>query len=313
MITPEFRVVKHMGAIDAFSNTITMITSHKNLVLLIMVFALILAPISTYLIGNAPELNFNQTQTIQKQGNVIFEEHGSTFPEKDIESLRSYLPKLLLYALIASLLMAAVQYAVIKGSYMVANGEEYSLGGLISEGFRHLLQVFVINLIFGAIALIIILLPLMLILIPVGAGALSGTAGIIVAGIFFVLVIEFFVVIFMMGLLSMTVPLYVIKGNIGAAFEAFSLAFRNILSTFGFGALLLIGVLVISMIMAPFSMMAAMISSGWSKMLVSALIEAPFQALIYAIMWIGGLEFYLELEKKDKGEDVDLLLEEFKF
>ncbi len=302
-----------MGAIDAFSNTITMITSHKNLVLLIMIFTLILAPISTYLVGNAPQLNFNQSQTMQKQGNVIFEEHGSTFPEKDIEALKSYLPKLLLYALIVSILMAAVQYAVIKGSYMVTKGEGYSLGELISEGFRHFLQVFIINLTFGAIALVIIVLPLMLILIPIAAGALSNTAGIVIAGIFFVLVIEFFVVIFMMGLLSMTVPLYVVKGSIGAAFEAFGLAFRNMISTFGFGVLLLIGILVISMIMAPFSMLAAMISNGLPRMLISALIEAPFQALIYAIMWIGGLEFYLELEKKDKGEDVDLLLEEFNF
>lgn len=297
-----------MGAIDAFSKTITMITSHRKLVLLIMVFTLILAPISTYLVGNAPELNLNQTQTTQKQGNVIFEEHGSTFPEKDIEALKSYLPRLLLYALLVSLLMAAVQYAVIKGAYMATRGEEYALGSLLSEGFRNLPQVFVINLIFGIIAVVVILLPLMLIIIPIAAGALSGTGSVLIFGIFLMLIVEFFVALFIMGLLSMTVPLYVVKGSIGAAFEAFSLAFRNMLSTLGFGALLMVGVLVVSMIMAPFSMMAAVIFPG---MLISALLEAPFQALIYAILWIGGLEFYLELEKK--REEVDLLLEEFKF
>ncbi|WP_456394664.1 hypothetical protein [Thermococcus sp.] len=303
--------MKSMGAIDAFSKTITMMTSHRNLILLIMVFTLILAPISTYLVGNAPELSLNQTQTAQKQGNVIFEEHGSTFPEKDIEALKSYLPRLLLYALLVSLLMAAVQYAVIKGAHMVTRGEEYSLRSLLSEGFRHLLQVFAVNLIFGIIAAIIIFLPLMLIIIPVAVGALSGTGGVLLFGIFLILMVEFFVALFIMGLLSMTVPLYVVKGNIGAAFEAFGLAFRNIPSTLGFGALLIVGVLVISMIMAPFSMMAALISPGWLGMLISALLEAPFQALIYALLWIGGLEFYLELEKK--REEVDLLLEEFKF
>ena len=302
-----------MGAIDAFSKTITMITSHRNLLLLIMIFTLTVAPISAYLVGNAPQISMNQTQTTQRQGNVIFEEHGATFPEEDLNALKEFLPRLLIYALIVSLLMAAAQYAVIKGAHMAVNGEEYSLTGLISDGFRHLLQVFIINLIFGIIALTVMVLPLMLILIPIATGALSSAGGIVIFGVFLVIIVELFVVVFMMGLLSMTVPLYVVKGSIGATFEAFSLAFRNIFSTFGFGALLMIGVLVISMMMAPFSMIVAVAFHGWAGTLISAIVEAPFQAVIYAILWIGGLELYLELEKKKGLEEVDLLADEFNF
>lgn len=291
-----------MGAINAFAKTIETITKHPKLLLIPLVIALLIAPISAYLLKDYTTLfteemqkNFEQKQ----EGNVIVEEYGSIISKEEMEKFMNYIKILSFLAVLSALLNAIGQYAVIKGALTAEKGEEYSLFQLFMDGIKNMIQVFVVNVIIGLIIFGIIMIPLILIAIPLVVG---GSSAIVIVAVF----IELPLIFFLVGLGSMAVPIYVIKGSIGAAFECFSVAFKNKLSTLAFGILLLISVILIMIVPGSFMGLAALGVSGFTTQLLLNLIEAPFQALTQAVMSIGGLMLYLELtkEKKDLEEEI---------
>ncbi|NJE07576.1 hypothetical protein E3E31_03395 [Thermococcus sp. M39] len=298
-----------MGAINAFAKTIETITKHPKLLLIPLVIALLIAPISAYLLKDYTTLFTEEMQKNieQKQeGNVIVEEYGSIISKEDMEKFMDYIKILSFLGVLSALLNAIGQYAIIKGVLTTEKGEEYSLSQLFIEGFRNMIQVFLVNLIIGLIVLAIIMVPLILVIIPLAAGAMTGSEGLLLAAVFLVIIIELPLVFFLVGLSSMAVPIYVIKGSIGAAFECFTVAFKNKLSTLAFGILLLISVVLIMIVPSSFIGLVALGASGFAAQLLLNLIEAPFQALMQAVMSVGGLMLYLELtrEKKDLEEEI---------
>lgn len=299
-----------MGAINAFAKTIETITKHPKLLLIPLVIALLLAPISAYLLKDYTTLFTEEMQKNleQKQeGNVIVEEYGSIISKEDMEKFVDYIKILSLLGVLSALLNAVGQYAVIKGILTVERGEEYSLFQLFIEGFRNMIQVFVINIIIGLIVLAIIMVPLILVIIPIAAGS----EALLLAAIFLVILIELPLVFFLFGLSSMAVPIYVIKGSIGAAFECFSVAFKNKLSTLAFGILLLISVVLIMVVPSSFMGLVALGASGFVTQLILNSVEAPFRALMQAVMSVGGLMLYLELMGEERDLEEEILEEEF--
>jgi len=303
-----------MGAINAFAKTIETITKHPKLLLIPLVIALLLAPISAYLLKDYTALFTEEMQKNleQKQeGNVIVEEYGSIIPKEDMEKFMDYIKILSLLGVLSALLNAISQYAIIKGILTVEKGEEYSLFQLFIEGFRNMIQVFVINIIIGLIVLAIIMVPLILGIIPLAAGAMTGSEALLLAAIFLVILIELPLVFFLVGLGSMAVPIYVIKGSISAALECFSVAFKNKLSTLAFGILLLISVVLIMVVPGSFMGLVMLGGSGFVMQLLLNLIEVPFQALMQAVMSVGGLMLYLELTGENRDFEGEILEEGF--
>ncbi|WP_457753404.1 hypothetical protein [Thermococcus sp.] len=301
-----------MGAINAFAKTIEAITKNPKLLLIPLVIALLIAPISAYLLKDYTTLfteemqkNFEQRQ----EGNIIVEEHGSVISKENMEKFMNYIKILSLLAVLSALLNAIGQYAVVKGALTAEKDEEYSLFRLFMDGIKNMIQVFVVNVIIGLIIFTIIVIPFILIAIPLIAGAMSGSEGLLSAAFFLVILIELPLVFFLVGLGSMAVPIYVIKGSIGAAFECFSVALKNKLSTLAFGVLLLISVILIMIVPGSFMGLATLGASGFTTQLVLNLIEAPFQALTQAVMSIGGLMLYLELTREEKDLEEEILEE----
>ncbi len=294
-----------MGAINAFAKTIETITKHPKLLLIPLVIALLIAPISAYLLKDYTTLFTEEMQKNleQKQeGNVIVEEYGSIISKEDMEKFMNYIKILSFLAVLSALLNAIGQYAVIKGALTAEKGEEYSLFQLFMDGIKNMIQVFVVNVIIWLIIFGIIMIPLILIAIPLVAG---GSSAIVMVAVF----IELPLIFFLVGLGSMAVPIYVIKGSMGAAFECFNIALKNKLSTLAFGILLLISVILIMVVPGSFMGLATLGASGFTTQLLLNLIEAPFQALTQAVMSIGGLMLYLELTKEEKDLEEEILEE----
>ncbi|ALM74784.1 hypothetical protein [Thermococcus barophilus] len=301
-----------MGAINAFAKTIETITKNPKLLLIPIIIALIIAPISAYLLKDYTALfteemqkNFEQKQ----EGNVIVEEHGSIIPKENMEKFMGYIKITILLGILSALLNAIGQYAVVKGALTAEKGEEYSLLQLFVDGIKNMIQVFVVNVIMGLIIFVIIMVPLIPAFLMLAAGAMLKSEAFFMMVLFFVLLLELPLVFFLVGLGSMAVPIYVIKGSIWAAFECFSVAFKNKLSTLAFGILLLISVILIMVVPGSFMGLMALGASGFTAQLLLNLIEAPFQALTQAVMSIGGLMLYLELTKEEKDLEEEILEE----
>lgn len=67
----------------------------------------------------------------------------------------------------------------------------------------------------------------------------------------------------------------------------------------GFGFLLWIGVLVIGLISGTVSLVSLAFPENIAGY-VSAFLGAPFEAVVYELLWIGGVEFYRELKRKEE-------------
>jgi len=288
-----------MGAMDAFTRTFSLILKNKRLYLLTLIMALVLAPVSAYFIpddlGNLPL--FNQTYTQNNSTGVIIEEHGAGVGE-DTAAVMNLLKRVALYGIIALILSSIFEYAVTEG-LLLGPEENASLGRLLIDGLKHFPGVIIVNLIYMLFVLIFIGISA----VPIVVGAMTLPAGsvLIVLGIFLLL----FVMAFVVGLSSLAIPAYVKNGSISGAFEGFGLAFRNVLSSAGFGLLLIVGLFVISMAASPITLLVHYVVSGDTAAYLSAFLQAPFDALIYLFVWAGGVAFYTELKKKEELEKLD--------
>ncbi|HDZ35472.1 MAG TPA: hypothetical protein ENH81_00970 [Thermococcus sp.] len=286
-----------MGATDAFVKTFSIVLANKRLYLIILAMTLIMTPLAVYLMPSNFDYTYNQTST--QEGNVIVEEYGTPLTEEDIDTIIGALKGLVIYLPIAVVISSIVQYGITKGILAYLNGEAYSLGELLVDGLKHFPGVLVINLIYGLIMLVFIGIAA----VPIVLGAMFLPAGAVL--ILLGVVLLFLVLAFTAGLSSIVIPIYADRGNIGAAFEAFSLAFRNIASTIGFGALLILAAMGIAIIAGIPATIIQLTLPENTAPYVSAFVEAPFDALLYLFLWAGGVAFYRELQKMEELKKVD--------
>ncbi len=286
-----------MGAVDAFVKTFSLILANKKLYLLALILALILAPIGAYLIPN--EIPFEQNQTSMQKGNVIVEEYGSLINEDDMDVFLQLMKSLAVYLIISMVLSSIFEYSVVKGALAHLAGEERTLRELILDGMRHFPGVFLINVVYSLIVLTFIGVAF----IPVVVGVLTlPTGGVL---IFIGIVLLVLIGALVTSLSAIAIPLYADKSIIGAAFEAFGLVFRNVLSSVGFGFLVWVGVVGIVMISAPVAFVTELFLPSGVASYVSALLQAPFDALLYAFIWVAGVAFYRELQRMEELKRVD--------
>ncbi|WP_297091925.1 hypothetical protein [Thermococcus sp.] len=286
-----------MGAIDAFTNAFSLVIRNKRLYLLVLVMSLMMAPLGAYLIPS--EVNYEYNQTAIQKGNVIIEEYGTPISGNEMDTLVELLKGLAIYSIIALIVGAIFEYGITKGIFMHLRDEEYSLSGLLVEGLKHFPGVILINFIYGLIMVVFIGVAA----IPMALGALFLPAGAIL--MLLGVILMFAAVAFALGLSSLAIPFYVDRGSIGAAFEAFGAAFRNALSTVGFGVLLGIGVIAIMLVASPIAFLAQMVLPENIAPYVSAFLQAPFDALLYMFIWTAGVAFYREIQRMEELKKVD--------
>lgn len=295
-----------MGAIDAFTRTFSIVIENKRLYLLALIMSLVLAPIGAYLIPSDLSGSVTQGHNVSstRNGSVIIEEYGTSLGGEEMKDFVELLEGLAVYFVIALILGAVFEYGVTKGILLGLGGEGYSLGDLLVEGVKHSPAVILINLVYGLVMLAFVGIAA----IPMVIGAFLMPTGAVL--IFLGLPLMLVVVFFTTGLSSLAVPLYVDRGKVGAAFEAFGLAFNNFLSTAGFGFLLGIGVMAIAIVVGPVAFVAQTVFPGNVALYASALLQAPFDALMYLFIWAGGVAFYRELGRMEELKKADEELKE---
>ncbi|ASJ06804.1 DUF2189 domain-containing protein [Thermococcus pacificus] len=286
-----------MGAVDAFVKTFSLILANKKLYLLALILTLILAPMGAYLVPN--EIPFEQNQTSIQKGSVIVEEYGSLLNEDEMDVFLQLMKGLAVYLLISIVLSSIFEYSVAKGALAYLAGEERALRDLILDGVRHFPGVFVINVVYSLIAFTFIGIAF----IPIVAGVLTLPVGgvLILVGIVLLILIGALVT----SLSALAIPLYADRGSIGAAFEAFGLVFRNVLSSMGFGLLVWVGIFGIAMVSAPIAFITELFLTSDAGTYVSALLQAPFNALLSTFIWVAGVAFYRELQRMEELKKVD--------
>lgn len=290
-----------MGALTAFAKTIEFITKNPKLVLIPLLIALIIAPVNAFLFKNHP-MPFEGQFKADKHGDVIMEEYGRVFTGDELRELMKYLRIFVIVALLSALLTAIGEYALIKGAILIEQGEEYSLLNLLKEGAKNMFQVFAINLVVGIIIVVVLFAALIPAILIAAVGAFTGSFEALFVLVFLlILLLEIPLATFLVGTASMAVPIYVTEGSISSAFGCFGLGWRNKLSTLGFGALLLVSAILITVIPGSFMGLAFLGSTGFTAQLIMQLLETPFQALLQTVMAIGGLMFYWELTKPKKN------------
>ncbi|HDD31694.1 MAG TPA: hypothetical protein ENF72_03630 [Thermococcus litoralis] len=291
-----------MGAVNAFARTIVTITKNPKLLLIPLMISIILSPISAYLVKEMPAFESLSELPESSNESIIFEEHGA-FSEEMLTELANFSKFLLVFMLISLLLQALSEYAMIKGALMAEEGEEYSLIDLIHEGIMHVFQVFLILIIIGVISSAILLVPLFLFSALI---FLSGS----VALILLLILVEMPLVLFVIGASSMAVPIYVLSNSISSSLGCFLLAFKNKLSSMTFGALLVLSIFFLLAVPASFIGLLFLGRTDFMGNLAANLLQAPFQAIIQALVAIGGLMLYLEFSKSGYEKET---IEEFKF
>ncbi|MCD6373514.1 MAG: hypothetical protein J7L37_08245 [Thermococcus sp.] len=288
-----------MGAMEAFSRTFSLLLKNKRLYMLVLIMTLLLAPLEAYLVpADVEDFSvFNQSYLEGNTSGIIVEEHGATV-EDETAALMELLKKLALYGLIVLVVSSIFEYAVTKGLFIEPE-ESGPLGGLLLDGVKHFPGVIIVNLVYTLLTLAFVgvsTLPIVIGIITLPVGAVLILVG---------LLLLIFVGAFAVGLSSLAIPAYVKNESIGGAFEGFGLAFRNVLSTAGFGFLLMLGIFAISLAISPIAFIVHYTVPGEIAPYISALLQAPLEALMYMFMWTGGVAFYTELKKKEELEKVD--------
>ena len=293
-----------MGAVNAFARGIITITKNPRLLLIPLIISLLLSPLSAYLLKEMPVFQeFSEEALSPENESIIFEEYGGGLSEEAINEMVEFLKFLMIFMLISLLLQALSEYAVIRGALMAENNQKYTLVDLLYEGVYHAFQVFLVNLVVAIVSAGVLLVPVFFF------GILMALTG---ASVFVVLLlaVEIPLALLLMSASSMAVPIYVTTNSIGASLSCFSIAFKNKLSSIGFAALLLVSIFLLLAIPASFIGLLFLGRTDFMANLVSNILQAPFQAIMQALIAIGGLMLYLELIAKRKSFEEEIT-EEF--
>ncbi|CAD5243870.1 DUF4013 domain-containing protein [Thermococcus camini] len=286
-----------MGAVDAFVRTFSLIMEAKRLYIPALIFALLLAPVAAYLLPGEPSFEITPNQTTS--GDVMIEQYGGDVEEEFLDYLTQLGKAFAVMTLISTIIGSIVQYAITKGTLLHESGKDYSLGELLIDGLKHLPGVVIIELIFMVVAISLAAVAL----IPAVLGALFLPWGAVLVLIGVLLLLA--VLAITTSLTAIAIPLYADKGRISAAFEAFGMIFGNALSSLAFGVLLWVGVIAITMVTGPLSFAAEVILPAGIASYVSQFIQAPFNALLMEFLCVGGVVFYLEIQKMEELKKVD--------
>ncbi|NJE60788.1 DUF4013 domain-containing protein [Thermococcus sp. 21S7] len=292
-----------MGAMDAFVKTFSLMVEARKLYIPALVFSLILAPIAAYLL---PEPHFDYTPGYESHGNVVVEEYGSDINLEDefLGYLKELAKTAALLTLISFILGSAAQYATTRGALLHYSGENYRLGELLIDGVKHIPGVVVISLLFMMVSLGMAGIAV----IPMVAGAFFLPAGLILIIIGILLLV--LIMAITTSLSAVAVPLYVDKGRLSAAFEAFGLTFRNVSSSLAFGFLLWVGIIAVLAVSSPITLVADAVASEEAAKYIVQFLQAPFNALMIEFVCVGGVAFYRELQKMEELKKVDEELKE---
>ncbi len=286
-----------MGAVEAFTETFSIMLREKRIYVLVLVMTLILAPIGAYVMPKNVPLEANRTVT--HQGGVIVEEYGSLSEDSFMPILTDLLKRAAPYILLAMVLSTIFEYAVVRAAVDHLEGKRTPLLDLLVGGLKRFPALFTINFLFLFIVLALIGIPLAL--MAVGILALPSGAVLVLIGALLLIPVAAFTT----AMATLPIAIYASEGSFGSAFEAIHLSFKNVKTTLGFGFLLWVGALGISMVSAPISLLTHLIVSGSAEAYVSALLQAPFTALLYEFLWVAGVPFYRELRKREELKRVD--------
>ncbi|WP_297420350.1 hypothetical protein [Thermococcus sp.] len=285
-----------MGAVEAFTKAFSIIRENKKLYLLALTLALILAPIGAYTLPGKALPKGNVTTT--HSGNVIVEEYGSSMGNGN-GLLTGLLEKFALYSAITLLLGSIFEYGVVKGALLHIEGQQVRFSELLGKGLKKSPAVITINILYIFIGLAILSVGL----IPMGVGIVTLPSGAIL--VFVGLGLTLLAGTFAVALSLLPVPMYADEENFGAALKAMSMSLRNVLTTVGFGFLVMVAVLGIAAISGPIAFLTTTFLQGKTGEYVSVLLQAPFTALLYEFLWVAGVAFYRELKKKKELKKVD--------
>ncbi|RLF83878.1 hypothetical protein DRN41_07160 [Thermococci archaeon] len=293
-----------MGAVNAFARGIITITKNPRLLLIPLIISLLLSPLSAYLLKEMPVFQeFSEESLSLENESIIFEEYGRGLSEEAINEMVEFLKFLMIFMLISLLLQALSEYAVIRGALMAENNQKYTLVDLLYEGVYHAFQVFLVNLVVAIVSAGVLLVPVFFFGILMTLTEAS-------AFVVLLLVVEIPLALLLMSASSMAVPIYVTTNSIGASLSCFSIAFKNKLSSIGFAALLLVSIFLLLAIPASFIGLLFLGRTDFMANLVSNILQAPFQAIVQALIAICGLMLYLELIAKRKSFEEEIT-EEF--
>lgn len=286
-----------MGAVEAFTETFSIMLKEKRLYVLTLVLTLILAPLGAYVMPK--DVHFDANRTVTHHGGVIVEEYGSPSESELIPFFKDFLKKAIPYVILAIVLSTIFEYGVVRGAVDYLDGRESSLSELLLEGVKRFPALFTISFLFLLITLALIGVPLAV----MAAGILTLPPGAVLVILGVLLLIP--VAAFTTAMATLPVAIYASGGSFGSAFEAIHLSFRNVKTSLGFGFLLWVGVIGISMVSAPISLLTQLFAPDSYAPYISALLQAPFTALLYEFLWIAGVPFYRELRKKEELKKVD--------
>ena len=274
-----------MGALDAFSGAFSLVAENKRVYLLVLVAMLILS---------IPSFSSHHSNRIivreRMSPNVIFEEYGTTSTLTDalIRELKASLLEMLMNLIVLSL----VGYSAVKAYLLSTGGEEYSLPELITEALLRIPAVIVVNILAYLTALLTAALPIGVIIL----GAVSSKAGIAFLGLFLLLA----TVPILLTYFALVVPAYVESKSIGAFVDALGLTIKNLPTSLGYGILVVLLTLGISILMTPLTLPLA---KGGVNPALMALIEAPFETFIVCFLWAGGVLLYKDLKVRGREEE----------
>jgi len=285
-----------MGALDAFVGAFSLVRKSKQLYIILLALAILLALIGAYILPSNVNVPVEHNATVRNQ-NVIFTEYGGS-GEKVGDWFVGMMEDIAIYLLIAAVITAPFEYAVTKALLLQTSGDGYSFESLLVEGLKNLPGVLLVNLIYGGLVLLFVgvgLIPVLIGLLVLPAGAVLVALG---------LALLMFLLFFTVGMATLAIPAYV-EGGLAASFDALKLAFGNVRSTTVFGLLLLVALFAIVLASMP---LLFIVQSGLEQNLasyVSSLLQAPFDALTTLFLWAAGVAFYRELQKREDLKKVD--------
>ncbi|AIF69961.1 hypothetical protein PAP_07860 [Palaeococcus pacificus DY20341] len=280
-----------MGAINALSQTIDLLSKNPRILLVPLIIAFIMVPITAYQAQKLHfEYSFEDNNVSQEELKAILRDMAATFART-----------MLIIGSIMALLNAVAQYYLVKSALTILKGEKPLTADLIKAGLKKAVPIAILNVFVGALIVGVALIPhayLIKLILSAEGPTIPGSA----MDLFFLLwIISLFLELFILPASMMVVPAYIVENSPLKGLKAYAVAFRNMPSTLGFGVLLGIIMLVF---MVPYFMTAFAIhqNAGFSTYLTRQLIQAPFLALSNAIGTVGGLMLYLDFKGNRKEE-----------
>lgn len=277
-----------MGALDAFSKAFSLVAENRGAYLLVLVVFLALAILNSALF---PGIRGGAVPREEILPDVVFEKHGMTHESTD--ELVRYVEIRLLWILIVAIVLAFVEYSIVRTYFLSLDGKEYSISELIAEALPKIPVMIIVNILAYLTGILVALVPALVMI--VGGLTLNPFLA------FFGLVLVLLVIPILITYYPLVVATYVDTGNLGAFIEALGLVFRRLPSSLGYGLLTILLAFGVSIVMAPLVLPFTL--SSEPSVLVISLLEAPFEAFFVCFLLAGGVLLYKEFKGIEEIEE----------